>query len=176
MLPVNLASQLLGLATIFAQVVIVVIVAALLFSNSAFGKLVLNLLSKKAYLLAFLVSFAGVAGSLYYSDFIGFEPCKLCWWQRVFMYPQAILLAMGLITRDKHVADYCIVFSVVGALIAGYQTLLMLGFAPNIPCSASGVSCSQIFVLQYGYITIPVMALTAFLLIIALLSTTKVKN
>ena len=173
MLPVTLVNQLLALGTIFAQVAIVVIILALLAPKTAFGKVVLRFLSKKAMFLAFLASFTGVVGSLYYSEFIGYEPCKLCWYQRVFLYPQAILLAIGLIKKHPHVADSCILFSTIGVLIAGYQSLLQLGFAPNIPCSASGVSCNQIFVMQYGYITIPVMALTAFLLIIVLLLAAK---
>lgn len=174
MLPVTLVNQLLALGAIFAQVAIAVIILALLTPKTVFSKTALKFLSNKAMLLAFLVSFAGVVGSLYYSEFIGYEPCKLCWYQRIFLYPQAILLAIGLIKKHPHVANYCILFSSFGALIAGYQSLLQMGFAPNIPCSASGVSCSQIFVMQYGYITIPIMALTAFLLIIVLLLAAKV--
>ena len=161
MLSIELFNQILGVATIFAQIAIVVIVLALLNKKPLF--------SKQAMLLAFLVSLAGVAGSLYYSEFIGYEPCKLCWYQRVFLYPQTILLAIGLIKKHPHVANYCILFSGLGGLLALYQSLLTVGLAPSIPCSASGVSCSQIFVMQFGYITIPVMALTAFLLIIVLL-------
>lgn len=176
MLPVSITNQLLGLATVFAQIAVVVIILALLFPKTSLGKIILNFLDKKALYLAFLASFAGVVGSLYYSEFIGYEPCKLCWWQRVFLYPQAILLGTEMIKKDNHVINYCIVFSAIGAVIAGYQSLMQLGFAPNLPCSASGVSCSQIFVLQYGYITIPMMALTAFLLIIVLLLSLKLKK
>lgn len=170
MLPVSLINQLLALGTIFAQVAIVLIVLALIIRS----KQVLSYVSRYAMFLAFLVSLLGVVGSLYYSEFIGFEPCKLCWYQRVFLYPQAILLAIGLIKKHPHVANYSILFSIFGALIAGYQSVMQLGFTPNIPCSASGVSCNQIFVMQYGYITIPIMALTAFLLIIVLLLAAKV--
>lgn len=161
MISTELFNQLLGVATILAQIAIVVIVLALLSKNPFF--------SKQAMFFAFLISLAGVVGSLYYSEFIGYEPCKLCWYQRIFLYPQTILLAIGLIKKHPHVANYCIIFSMLGGLIALYQSLLTLGWAPSIPCSASGVSCSQIFVMQFGYITIPVMALTAFLLIIVLL-------
>lgn len=173
MLSVSIVNQLLGLATIFAQVAIVIIIITLIFPKWGIGKIVLDFLNKKALFLAFLVSLSGVVGSLYYSEFIGFEPCKLCWYQRVFLYPQAILLAIGLIKKHPHVANYSILFSICGALIAGYQSLLQLGLTPNLPCSASGVSCSQIFVMQYGFVTIPIMALTAFLLIIVLLLIAK---
>lgn len=172
MLPISLANQLLALGTIFAQVAIVVVILVLF----ARFKPALKMLSKYAIFLAFLVSFAGIAGSLYYSEFIGFEPCKLCWYQRVFLYPQAILLVIGLIKKHPHIANYCILFSSLGGLIALYQTVMQLGFAPDISCSASGVSCNQIFVMQYGYITIPIMALTAFLLIIVLLLAAKRKE
>lgn len=174
MLPVSLVNQLLALATIFSLGAIAIIVLALILRKTIFGKIVLRILSKRAMLLAFLASFAGVVGSLYYSEYIGFEPCKLCWYQRVFLYPQTILLAIGLIKKHPHVVHYCILFSGLGASVAGYQSLMQLGFAPDIACSASGVSCSQIFVMQYGFVTIPIMALTAFLLIIVLLLAAKV--
>lgn len=169
-------NQLLALGTIFAQTLTLIIIIALLVKKSVFGRIVLGFLSKKAMVLAFLISLAGVVGSLYYSEFLGFEPCKLCWYQRIFLYPQTILLAIGLIKKHPHVANYCILFSSFGALLAGYQSLTQAGFAPDAVCPASGISCNQIFVMQYGYITIPVMALTAFLLIIVLLLTAKAGN
>lgn len=176
MLSIFLVNQLLALGTIFAQVVIIIIIIAFLTHKTVFSKLVLGFLSKKAMILAFLTSFLGIAGSLYYSEFIGFEPCKLCWYQRIFLYPQAILLAIGLIKKHSHIANYCILFSFFGALLAGYQSLTQAELASGTVCLASGISCNQIFVMQFGFITIPIMALTAFLLIIVLLLAAKAGN
>ena len=84
------------------------------------------------------------------------------------MYPQAIVLGMALWVKDRAVARYAIVLSAIGAVIAGYHYLLQLGIAPALPCAAVGYSaaCSQRFVMQFWYITITMMALSAFLLIL----------
>ncbi|OGY68707.1 MAG: hypothetical protein A3B94_01990 [Candidatus Jacksonbacteria bacterium RIFCSPHIGHO2_02_FULL_43_10] len=108
-------------------------------------------------------------GSLFYSEIAGYEPCQLCWWQRILMYPQVILLGVAWLKEDQGIVLYSIALSSLGALIAGYNYLLQIGFVPSIGCSAVGysINCSQRFVMQFGYITIPMMALTAFLLIIS---------
>ena len=78
--------------------------------------------------------------------------------------------------RDYKMADYSIVLSIIGAVLAGYHYLLQIGVAPALPCSAVGysASCSQRFVLQYGYITITMMALSVFVLIALLMVVGKV--
>jgi disulfide bond formation protein DsbB len=127
--------------------------------------------------LAFVLTLAAISGSLFYSEIAGYTPCKLCWFQRIFMYPQAIILALAIWRHDRAVAWYTLWLSVPGGLLAGYHYLLQIGVAPAIPCSAVGVSvvCSQRFVMQFGYVTIPMMALTAFALI-ALLSFLTIRN
>ena len=109
-----------------------------------------------------------MTGSLIYSDVIGYEPCKLCWFQRIFMYPQVFLLALALWKKDKNIIDYTALLSIFGAIIAGYHYLLQLGIAPDLSCGAVGysVSCAQRFVMNFGYITLPLMAFTAFLMIL----------
>ena len=66
------------------------------------------------------------------------------------------------------ISDYIMVISTIGAVIAGYHYLLQIGILPELPCSAIGfsVSCAEKFIMSYGYITIPMMAFTAFVLII----------
>jgi len=83
------------------------------------------------------------------------------------MYPQVFLLGLALYKKDLGMAPYSLLLSSVGAVIAFYHYLLQLNIVPSLPCSAVGysVSCSQIFVMNFGYITIPLMAFTAFLLL-----------
>lgn len=128
-------------------------------------------IGKNGILLAFIVSVFAMLGSLFYSEIAGYEPCKLCWFQRIFMYPQTILLGIALWRKDFQIALCGLVLSAIGAIIAGYHYVMQIGVVPSLPCSVVGysVSCSQRFVLQFGYITIPMMALTAFLLIIIFL-------
>ncbi len=120
--------------------------------------------------LSFIVALVATLGSLFYSDIAGFEPCKLCWYQRIVMYPQVILFGVALWKRRNDLADYSLALSGIGALIAGYHYLLQRGVVSAAPCSAVGysVSCSKVFTMSFGYITIPLMAFTAFALLFAL--------
>jgi len=129
-----------------------------------FNKRLIKDFCQRFYLLvSLLFSSAGFIGSLIYSNIIGFTPCTFCYWQRIFLYPIMFLSGVALIKKDKISSDYFLTFSGIGMLISIYHTFLQ--FTPNpLPCSISGqgVSCSENWVLEYGYITIPVMALTCF--------------
>ncbi len=117
---------------------------------------------------SFLVAFTGTALSLVYSEIIGFVPCYLCWIQRIFLYPQVIILGLALWKKTKDAAIYCSVLSVIGGIIALYN-FYGQSFNPNaLPeCDALGqVSCAVRYFVEFGYVTIPVMSLTAFLLIL----------
>ena len=119
--------------------------------------------------ISFLTVFLATLASLYYSDVVGYEPCRLCWYQRIFLYPQVILFPIAFWKKDKTITIYSMALSGIGAVIAGYQSLLQMGLVPNLPCSAALISCSQRFVFTYGFITIPLMAFTAFALIFILM-------
>jgi disulfide bond formation protein DsbB len=131
-------------------------------------------LGKNAILFALLVSLTSTFGSLYFSDVLGFEPCKLCWYQRIFIYPQVLLfLTAGFAYGGRRtVFNFSLPLSVVGALFAGYHYILQIGFfnKDSVSCAIVGYSssCSETFALTFGYITIPLMALTAFVMIIVL--------
>lgn len=156
-------SNLLGLLTIAGQVLAIGLLLALLFRK----KEVTDFFSKYALLFSFVVALAATAGSLFYSEIAGYEPCKLCWFQRILMYPQVLLLGVAWWRKERLMLGYASTLSMIGGLIAGYHYLLQRGIAPALPCSAVGasVACSKVFVMQYGYITIPLMAFTAFALI-----------
>jgi disulfide bond formation protein DsbB len=116
--------------------------------------------------LAFLVALTCTLGSLFYSDVLGYEPCKFCWFQRIFMYPQVILLGLALWKKDSNMSFYSIVLSIIGGLIALNHYVLQTTGTSILPCSAVGysVSCSKVFVMHLGYITIPFMAFVGFML------------
>ena len=125
-------------------------------------------LKKNSFWFAFFFALVAMTASLFYSEIVGFEPCKLCWYQRIFMYPQVLILLLAAIKKDGNIFIYSMSLSIVGALIALDHSILQLTGSSILPCSAIGqsVSCSKVYVLEYGYITIPMMALTSFLLII----------
>lgn len=163
---VSAANLILSSLTVVGQVTIGLIVISLIARNERLTRL----FGKNAVLFSFIVTIIATLGSLFYSEIAGFEPCKLCWFQRIFMYPQVILLGIALWKKNGALAAYnSITLSVIGAIIAGYHYLLQIGIAPELPCAAVGYSaaCSQRFVMNFGYITIPMMAFTAFAMIVA---------
>ena len=128
-------------------------------------------------LLMFIVALLATCGSLFYSEIAQWTPCKDCWLQRIFMYPQVILLAIALIRKDKNIAWYILALCVIGAIfsIDHYSDQVEAALHPVPkengvnellkPCDATGVSCASTQIkFAFGYITIPMMALTAFLL------------
>lgn len=110
-----------------------------------------------------------MVGSLYLSEVAKFTPCKLCWYQRIAMYPSALLLVIAAARRDGAVRRFVGPLVVIGALISSYHVLLER--FPNLESGACDPDnpCSLIWFEKFGYITIPVMALTGFAGVIAAL-------
>lgn len=121
--------------------------------------------------LAFVVTLTSIAASLFYSEVAGFEPCYLCWLQRIFMYPQLVLLGLALTRKDLRIVDYSLVLALAGGLVSLYHNYIYYGGASPLPCNAFGfgATCLKRYVLEFGYITIPLMAFTSFLLLISFL-------
>lgn len=123
--------------------------------------------------LSFIVALVAVAGSLYYSEIAALPPCKLCWFQRIFIYPLLFLYGLALKKKDEKIADYGLVLSGIGTLIALYHYTIQISETVKeatsdlVPCSIVGMtpSCSSYFFLEFGYITIPMMSLTAALMV-----------
>lgn len=164
----NIVNNILTTLTVLAQIFVVVFVFIYIKHRKNPSHPLFSFVAKNSLLLAFIVSSIALIGSLTYSDILGYEPCKFCWLQRIAMYPQILLLGIALFKRDYKFATYSIWLSVVGALLALNHYILQLTGTSVLPCSAVGysVSCSKLFVLRLGYITIPFMALSAFLLMI----------
>jgi len=120
--------------------------------------------------LCWLIAAVSTLGSLFFSEIMLFAPCSLCWWQRIFMFPLAILLLVGLFPFDKNIIRYALPFAAGGWLVALFHTLLYSGVIPESlePCT-QGVSCKEVYIDLLGFITIPVLSLMAFSAIIALL-------
>lgn len=91
------------------------------------------------------------------------------------MYPQVLLIGLGIIKNDKDIADYSIAMSIIGGAIALYHYYIQLGGKTFLTCETIGysVSCTERFSLEFGYITIPMMALSAFAAIVLLMLLSK---
>lgn len=126
--------------------------------------------AKNSLLLVFLVSLAAVAGSLWYQYAIGFEPCMWCWYQRVVMYPVAIISFVSLVKKkSQEVFNYSMVLAIIGVIFSVWHNLEKILDKEILPCSANGPSCLQNLVQEFGYIDIPVMSLTFFVLIVLII-------
>lgn len=146
--------------TIALQAVIVLSVCAVMFRKS-WGASFVTLVGKHSVLIGFLLSLGGVIGSLIYSGVLGFEPCELCWWQRVLLYPAVPLLGVALYKKDRGVWAYITPMAILASLIAVYHSYVQLGGNGSLlPCTAVGGACAKVYVLAFGYITIPTMSLT----------------
>lgn len=116
--------------------------------------------------IAWIQSIVAMSGSFYFSEIKHFTPCTLCWYQRILMDPLVIIIAVGILRKDKKLYLYVLPMSILGMIIAIYQILLQNGILSETiaPC-ITGVSCLVKYTQYFGFITIPVMSLTAFLAI-----------
>jgi len=163
-------SQLLATLVLFSDIFLGVCLLAWLLSllkTNVFSHLI-RPLRKHGLTLSLLVALTSTAGSLYYSEILLYTPCRLCWFQRIFMYPLVLILFIAWLRNDLQVARYVLPMSLIGAMIAGYHYYLQF-FDVATSCGVEAVSCSAKYTFQYGYISIPMMALTGFLLILVLL-------
>ena len=117
---------------------------------------------------AFTVAVLATAGSLYFSEVAHFEPCRLCWYQRIAMYPLVVILAVAGWRRDAGIWRYVVAIAGVGILTSGYHDVLE--WLPwLIPVHARPMSrCTLVWFRQLGFISLPYLALSAFALIISL--------
>ncbi|WP_216639217.1 disulfide bond formation protein B [Variovorax paradoxus] len=121
-------------------------------------------------LFAWLVALVATLGALFIGEVMLMAPCQLCWYQRIFMFPLAIVLGMAAFTEDRRGAVYGLALSLAGGAIALYHTLLLAGWVPKtwVPCGP-GPSCTDQKLLILGSVQIPWLSLAAFVAVIALL-------
>jgi disulfide bond formation protein DsbB len=119
----------------------------------------------------FVVAAIATAGSLFFSQIRNFPPCELCWFQRICMYPLSYLLLVLAWRGENRFARYLIVFPLFGAGVAIYQVLIenTVIKEPQACCASAPGGCGVKWINEFGYITIPTLALTGFLLLIGFL-------
>ena len=121
--------------------------------------------------LAFVVSAIATGGSLFFSEVAHYVPCELCWFQRIFMYPLSIVTLLAALANDHRVARYLLPLPVIGAGFSVYHVLVEHGVvtqSQSCLVSAPG-GCATKWIDEFGYVTIPVLALTGFALVFAFL-------
>lgn len=119
---------------------------------------------------AWLIAAASTLGALFFGEIMQLPICTLCWYQRIAMFPLALLLPLGLFPFDRRVVRYGLALAVPGLLIAIFHQLLVAGLIPASlkPCR-QGVPCSETVISWFGFLTIPLLAIAAFSTLVALL-------
>ncbi len=123
--------------------------------------------------ICWIIAAISTLGSLFFSEVMRYPPCVLCWYQRICMYPLVIIFLMGLFPFDPKVIRFTFPLALIGWLIAIYHNLLYYNILPEsaAPC-VLGISCTTVQIQWFGFITIPFLALTAFSLLLILLTIT----
>jgi disulfide bond formation protein DsbB len=123
--------------------------------------------------LALAPALTAMLGSLYYSEIAGFVPCTLCWYQRILMYPLSLIILIGIFKQDEYFPSYVLPFSIIGMGVSAYHYLIQLGvFSHPATCNV-GIPCNLRWVNYFGFVTIPFMALTAFIMITVIMAATQ---
>jgi len=120
---------------------------------------------------AWLVALISTLGALFIGEVMGQTPCVLCWFQRIFMFPLALILGLAAWRNDTSIWKYGLPLAGIGWLIATFHTLLYFGIIPEPikPCTATGPSCSGDDMMLWSFVPIPLLAVIAFTLICVLL-------
>lgn len=127
--------------------------------------------------IGWLIATASTLGALFFGEVMGLPPCVLCWYQRICMFPLVFILAAGLFPFDRKVVRYALPLAVAGWLLAVFHLALVAGLIPEEikPCSR-GVPCSEVSIMWFGFLTIPLLSVLAFSIINALLVMTHVRS
>ena len=119
---------------------------------------------------AFVVAAIATGGSLFLSDVAGYVPCEMCWYQRICMYPLSLLTLFAAVHGDYRFARYLLPFPVIGACVSVYHLLIENHVVATPAQCAIGAGCAVKWINYFGYMTIPTLALTAFVLLIGFLA------
>lgn len=120
---------------------------------------------------AWIIALGATLGALFIGEILGQEPCVLCWYQRIAMFPLALLLGIATLINDLSIRRYALPLAMAGVAVALWHTLLYVGVIPAaiIPCSAEGPSCTGAGMTILGGVPLPVISLACFVVIMILL-------
>ncbi len=163
----------LALLAVMAQagagLLVVTLAARALAPAATWPRQVLGAVGPVALILAAAVAVVATLGSLYFSEVADFPPCRLCWFQRIGMYPLAVILPIAAWRRERLIRWYAVPLAVGGGAVSIYHVLVER--FPSLESGACDLAnpCSIVWVERFGYLTIPAMALSGFVLIALLL-------
>lgn len=116
--------------------------------------------------VSWAASVLAMFGSLYFSEIRQYEPCTLCWYQRILMYPMVVILGIAIAKKDYRISIYSMVLSAIGGCISLYHySIQKISFLADHAASCGRVPCTGQYINWLGFITIPFLALIAFIII-----------
>ncbi|AZN70033.1 disulfide bond formation protein B [Georhizobium profundi] len=118
-------------------------------------------------LVAWLIAAGSTLAALFIGEIVGQTPCNLCWFQRVFMFPLAIVLGIAAFRLDVGIRIYALPLVAIGAAIAAFHSLVYFGLIDEgiTPCARDGPSCSGADMTIFGGVPLPLVSLLAFIAI-----------
>lgn len=126
-----------------------------------------NFLKENIPYFVVIIALLATAGSLFFG-FHGIPICALCWYQRIFMYPLAFIILVGIVRKDRDLPWYVLPLSIPGMLIASYHVALQSGWvSERVEFCTVGVSCTTKYAEWLGFITIPLLSFLAFAVLTA---------
>ena len=168
---IEIFDKLISLGTlILAASVILIVVSVLMDRKSQ----IIQIVKKHSVLIIFIISFLAMCISLIYSNFFGYTPCYLCWFQRIFIYPSVLFSAIAMYRKDNHIISYIESLSWVGLVFSIYHNITYYTGVSPLPCDVNA-SCTLRYVSEFGFVTIPFMALVSFIAIITISRIYKLK-
>jgi disulfide bond formation protein DsbB len=159
------------LALVAAVGAVGLLVARILAPRSAGAAALVEVFSGPALMLGAVVAATSMAGSLYFSEIADFIPCTLCWYQRIAMYPLAVILTIAAVRRERIVRYYVVPLASIGAAISLYHYVIEWFPEAETGVCSTTIPCSvQWFDPVFGFVSLPFMALCGFALIISLVT------
>lgn len=159
------------MALVAAVGAVAIVAGGLLASRSALAATVVDTFTGPALPLAAVVAVTCMAGSLYFSEVAHFVPCTLCWYQRIAMYPLAVILTIAAVRHDRSIRVYVVPLAGIGAAISLYHYIVEWFPEAETGVCSTTIPCSvQWFDPVFGFVSLPFMALCGFVLIISLVT------
>jgi len=148
-------SSFLALGTIALQILIVTACVYLFVDRAQLSKI-----APYTHIILRIIFTGAVMGSLYFSEVLGYTPCLLCWWQRIFIFGIALLVWTADVRKSPLLQKQLVLFSIIGGGFALFHNIIDIFPTGIDTCGANGISCLKRYIDLFGYITIPMMSLT----------------
>lgn len=131
------------------------------------GRSAIDLVAETRATLTALIAGGATLGSLYFSEVAGYVPCRLCWFQRIAMYPIAVIGIVWIIRGGREIRWYVVTIAALGSLVSAYHYVIEWNPALDSgACAATGPACSDVWFREFGFVTLALMALIAFVAVI----------